>query len=211
MVTGRWRIHFSNRAFRAGLIPVCGVAAWLQGSQAVAVPAPPAAGRPPHQASADAPAGGPPETFHPGVPLAGSAIGPTGPTGFATAYATSYSCAFEFQPCDLAEFSGVSCATASSCSAVGTSSRNHLAGRGLGRQTMDHRADPAAQRFDLEQSRQRFVHRVDRLPGGRLLLRQRRKTSARRVLGRIELDDSTTARPTGSVQQRAHLCPMRFL
>jgi len=120
MVTGRWRIHFSNRAFRAGLIPVCGVAAWLQGSQAVAVPAPPAAGRPPHQASADAPAGGPPETFHPGVPLAGSAIGPTGPTGFATAYATSYSCAFEFQPCDLAEFSGVSCATASSCSAVGT-------------------------------------------------------------------------------------------
>ncbi len=78
----------------------------------------------PQRSGADRLASEPPNTIEEGPLASGLAVGPTGPTGFATAYATSYSCAFEFQPCDLAGFSGVSCATGSSCTAVGTAVAN---------------------------------------------------------------------------------------
>ncbi len=78
----------------------------------------------PQRSGADRLASEPPNTIEEGPLASGLAVGPTGPTGFATAYATSYSCAFEFQPCNLAGFSGVSCATGSSCTAVGTAVAN---------------------------------------------------------------------------------------
>jgi hypothetical protein len=119
------RARISNAAcVRAVLIPACGVGMWLQGSQSAAALEPRAVGRTPQRSGADRLASEPPNTIEEGPLASGLAVGPTGPTGFATAYATSYSCAFEFQPCDLARFSGVSCATGSSCTAVGTAVAN---------------------------------------------------------------------------------------
>jgi len=119
------RARLSNAAcVRAVLIPACGVGMWLQGSQSAAALEPRAVGGTPQRSGADRLASEPPNTIEEGPLASGLAVGPTGPTGFATAYATSYSCAFEFQPCDLARFSGVSCATGSSCTAVGTAVAN---------------------------------------------------------------------------------------
>lgn len=119
------RARISNAAcVRAVLIPACGVGMWLQGSQSAAALEPRAVGGTPQRSGADRLASEPPNTIEEGPLASGLAVGPTGPTGFATAYATSYSCAFEFQPCDLAGFSGVSCATGSSCTAVGTAVAN---------------------------------------------------------------------------------------
>lgn len=63
---------------------------------------------------------GPPNTVEEGALAPGLAVGPTGPTGFATAYANNYSCASEMAACNVAALSSVSCATATSCEAVGT-------------------------------------------------------------------------------------------
>ncbi len=118
------RARISNAAcVRAVLIPACGVGMWLQGSQSAAALEPRAVGSTPQRSGADRLASELPNTIEEGPLASGLAVGPTGPTGFATAYATSYSCAFEFEPCNLAEFSGVSCAEAS-CTAVGTAVGN---------------------------------------------------------------------------------------
>ena len=65
-------------------------------------------------------ASGPPNTVEEGALAPGLAVGPTGPTGFATAYANNYSCASEMAACNVAALLSVSCATATSCEAVGT-------------------------------------------------------------------------------------------
>lgn len=127
------RARISNAArVRAVLIPACGVGMWLQGSQSAAALEPLAVGSTLHQSRADALVSGPPNEFGEGTPAAGLAVGPTGPTGFATAYANNYSCAFEFQPCDLGGFSGVSCASETSCTAVGTAVGNASLAEGWG-------------------------------------------------------------------------------
>ena len=46
-------------------------------------------------------------------------VGPTGPTGYATPFADSYSCGYPPGPCELGQFSSVSCASAVRCEAVG--------------------------------------------------------------------------------------------
>src|ERR1700686_4559135 len=121
MVGSLCRARFSNAVcVRAVLLPACGLAAWLQGSQSAAALAPLALGGTPHQAGADAMASGPPNTVEEGALAPGLAVGPTGPTGFATAYANNYSCASEMAACNVAALSSVSCATATSCEAVGT-------------------------------------------------------------------------------------------
>ncbi len=126
------RARISNAAcVRAVLIPACGVGMWLQGSQSAAALEPRAVGGTPQRSGADRLASEPPNTIEEGPLASGLAVGPTGPTGFATAYATSYSCAFEFEPCHLAEFSGVSCAEAS-CTAVGTAVGNTTLAEGWG-------------------------------------------------------------------------------
>jgi len=127
------RARISNAArVRAVLIPACGVGMWLQGSQSATSLEPLAVGSTLHQSGADALVSGPPNEFGEGPLASGLAVGPTGPTGFATAYATSYSCAFEFQPCDLGGFSGVSCASETSCTAVGTAVGNASLAEGWG-------------------------------------------------------------------------------
>jgi hypothetical protein len=127
------RARISNAAcVRAVLIPACGVGMWLQGSQSAAALEPRAVGGTPQRSGADRLASEPPNTIEEGPLASGLAVGPTGPTGFATAYANNYSCAFEFQPCDLGGFSGVSCASETSCTAVGTAVGNTSLAEGWG-------------------------------------------------------------------------------
>src|SRR5437588_9335968 len=86
----------------AGLLPAVGVAAWLLlGSHSAKAVMTSPSGEVRHVAGATASAGSgtPPRAVDPN-PLALSGLaGPTGPTGYVTPYASSYSCAGIYAPC----------------------------------------------------------------------------------------------------------------
>lgn len=101
---------------RAIMFPACGLWAWLLFGSHSATAA--VAGRV-HQVRGAAAADGPTLAAGEDPLTSGRMLGPTGPTGFATPYANSYSCGYPPGPCELGQFSGVSCASATRCEAVG--------------------------------------------------------------------------------------------
>src|SRR5579862_9574877 len=111
---------------RGIFVPACGLSAWLLlGSQSAAAVIPGVVGAGLGQPGTDQAEGGAPDHPREGAFEPGHLGGPTGPTGFATSYADGYSCGYPpGSACELAAFSGVSCASLMGCTAVGTALEN---------------------------------------------------------------------------------------